>query len=122
GKTTGIDLQGESSGSLKDQKDWYPIDFATAAFGQGLGITRLQLVTALAAVINGGKLMKPYIVKEVIDGDQHKVKQPEMIRQVLSEKTSAEMRKILVSVVTYNEQHINWDAPPGYVIGGKTGT
>jgi cell division protein FtsI/penicillin-binding protein 2 len=122
GQLTGIDLQGESPATLKDQKDWYPIDFATAAFGQGIGITRMQLVTALAAVINGGKLMKPYIVKEVINGDEHKVRQPEMVRQVLSPKVSAEMRKMLVSVVDYNEQHITWDVPPGYVIGGKTGT
>jgi cell division protein FtsI/penicillin-binding protein 2 len=66
--------------------------------------------------------MKPYIVKEVINGDEHKVRQPEMVRQVLSPKVSAEMRKMLVSVVDYNQQHITWDVPPGYVIGGKTGT
>lgn len=122
GEPTGIDLQGEATGTLRSQTDWYPIDYATAAFGQGIGITRLQLIRAFAAVINGGKLMKPYIVKEVISGDKRKVREPRMERRVLSEKTSEQMRKMLVSVVEYNKENISWNTPVGYKIGGKTGT
>ncbi len=122
GEPTGIDLQGETGGTLKDPSQWYPIDYATAAFGQGIGITRLQLIRAFAAVINGGKLMKPYIVKEVISGDKHKEREPKIERQVLSEKTSEQMRKMLFSVVEYNKKNIVWDTPAGYKVGGKTGT
>ncbi len=120
GDPTGIDLEGESGGSLKKRSDWYPIDYATAAFGQGIGITQLQLIRGFAAVINGGKLLRPYIVEKVVNGEKQKERQPSVVRRILSEKTSAEMRKMLVSVV--DAQHINWDRPPGYKVGGKTGT
>ncbi len=120
GQPTGIDLQGETGGQIKPTNQWYPIDYSTAAFGQGIGITRLQLIRAFAAVINGGYLMKPYVVKEVISGDTHRKREPTVVKRVLSEKVSGKMRDILVSVV--NAQHIAWDKPKGYKFGGKTGT
>ena len=67
GDYTNIDLQGETQGQLKPLDSWYPIDAATMPFGQGISVTALQLVRGFAAVINGGYLMRPYIVKEVIE-------------------------------------------------------
>jgi cell division protein FtsI/penicillin-binding protein 2 len=120
GSMTGIDLEGEASGYIKPIASWYPIDFATATFGQGVAITRLQLIRAFAAIINGGYLMKPYVVKEVVEGTNHYKREPQIVRRVLSEKTSAQMRDMLVSVVDYAK--IDWDRPEGYKVGGKTGT
>ncbi len=120
GDYTNIDLQGETTGSVKPLDAWYPIDAATMAFGQGILVTPMQLIRGFAAVINGGKLMRPYVVKEVIENGYHKERQPQVQRRVLSEKTSAIMRKMLVSTVAHAEA--KWDIPEGFTFGGKTGT
>lgn len=120
GQYTNIDLQGEVPGQVKPLDSWYPIDAATMAFGQGILVTPIQLMRGFAAVINGGKLMRPYVVKEVIENGYHKVREPQVQRRVLSEKTSATMRKMLVSTVNHAEAH--WDIPEGFTFGGKTGT
>jgi cell division protein FtsI/penicillin-binding protein 2 len=118
---TGVDLEGEVTGYLKPQKEWYPLDFATATFGQGVGMTQLQLLRAFAATINGGNLMKPYIVKEIHDARQDvRVRQPSLDEKLFSERTSLIMRKMLVSTVQNAE--IELDGLEGYAIGGKTGT
>lgn len=120
GKTTGIDLQGEEGGYLKAKKLWYPIDFATATFGQGIAVTPIQMVRAFSALINGGNLLKPYIVKKTVDGDVVKERQPQVERKILDEKTSAIIKKMLVSTVEHGE--FQWVKPKGYIMGGKTGT
>lgn len=120
GDYTNIDLQGETTGSVKPLDTWYPIDAATMAFGQGILVTPMQLMRGFAAVINGGKLMRPYVVKEVIENGYHKERQPQVQRRVLSERTSAIMRKMLVSTVAHAEA--KWDIPEGFTFGGKTGT
>jgi len=120
GDYTQIDLQGESPGRVKPLSAWYPIDAATMSFGQGVSITGMQLVRAFGAVINGGHLMRPYVVKEVIEHGESKVREPVIQQDVLSEKTSAIMRKMLVSTVTHAEA--TWKIPKGFTFGGKTGT
>ena len=120
GGSTEIDLQGEAVSYLKPIKDWYPIDFSAAAFGQGIAMTPLQLIRAFGAVVNGGYLMKPYTVKAIIDGGEEKQRDPKPVRRVISEQTSATMRQMLVSTVEHAEA--KWDRPEGYKIGGKTGT
>lgn len=120
GSKTQIDLQGESSGQVKPLSAWYPIDEATMPFGQGISVTGIQLVRAFASLINGGNLMRPHVVKEVLEGDDLKVREPEVQQQVLSEKTSNTIRKMLVSVV--NNAEVTWKMPKGYTFGGKTGT
>lgn len=120
GKPTGIDLQGETGGTLRDRSTWYPIDYATATFGQGIAITQLQLVRAFASLINGGYLMKPYVVKEIRQGDRIRVREPEIERRVLSEYTSEVMKKMLQSSVDNAEMKFTF--PKEYKIGGKTGT
>ncbi|MDP4011640.1 MAG: penicillin-binding protein 2 [Candidatus Roizmanbacteria bacterium] len=120
GSSTQVDLQGESSGQVKPLNLWYPIDEATTAFGQGISVTAMQLVRGFASLINGGNLMRPHVVKEVIEGDIIKTREPEVQNKVLSEKTSRTMRKILVGVV--NNAEVKWNIPKGYTFGGKTGT
>jgi cell division protein FtsI/penicillin-binding protein 2 len=120
GSPTGIDLEGEESGYLKERDKWYPIDYATATFGQGIAVTEIQMLTALSAVVNGGHLMRPYIVYKTVNGTQVRMREVKEVRRVISDKTSADLRKMMVSVVDHGEVH--WDKPKGYVIGGKTGT
>jgi stage V sporulation protein D (sporulation-specific penicillin-binding protein) len=121
-KPTGIDLPGESSGIIQNKSKIGPVELATISYGQGISITPLQLVTAISAVGNDGKLMKPRIVKELVDDSGEVIEryEPKMIRQVLSEKTSKELRLIMGSVVT--EGSGKNAAVPGYTVGGKTGT
>ncbi len=120
GDYTNIDLQGETTGQVKTLDAWYPIDAATMSFGQGILVTPMQLIRAFAAVINGGNLMRPYVVKEVVENGYTKVREPQVQRRVLSKKTSDTMRKMLVDTVKNAEA--KWDIPEGFTFGGKTGT
>lgn len=120
GKTTGIDLQGESAGYLKPENDWYPIDFATVTFGQGIGVTPIQMLRAFSSIINGGKLMRPEIVQKILsDGEKRQIN-PRIDTRTVSERTSEIIKKILMSAVDNGE--VRWAKPQGYQIGGKTGT
>lgn len=118
GSETGIDLQGETPSYLRDI--WYPVDYATATFGQGIAVTPIQMIRAFSAVVNGGKLLVPHIVKKVTYDAKEKTVEPKVEKQVLSERTSEILRKMLVSTVEHGEY--KWVRPAGYKIGGKTGT
>lgn len=120
GQPTGIDLQGEAGGYLRPQSEWYPVDYSTATFGQGIAISQLQLIRAFASLVNGGKLMKPYVVKEIHQGDKIRVREPKLERQILSERTSEIMKKMLESSVEHAEMKFIF--PKEYKLGGKTGT
>jgi len=120
GELTGIDLQGEAGGYLKNLDNWYPIDYATVTFGQGIVVTPLQMITAFSSLINDGKLLRPYVVLQAKNSDQEKNAQAQVVRQTISPKTSAIIRKMLVDTVEHGE--VNWAKPKGYKIGGKTGT
>ncbi len=118
---TGIELQGEIAGDLSNLDAKKEIAYANASFGQGIAITPLELITAFSSLINGGKLMKPYIVEKVLEGDKIAEEHyPEIIRQVISEGTSAKIMSMLVSVV--ENGHSKGAKINGYWIGGKTGT
>ncbi|WP_202708605.1 penicillin-binding transpeptidase domain-containing protein [Sporosalibacterium faouarense] len=121
-EATDIDLPGEASAIIQNKSIIGPIELATISYGQGISITPLQLITAISAIGNDGKLMKPRIVKELVDSSGEVIKRykPQIVRQVLSEKTSKELRVIMESVVT-DGSGIN-AALPGYGVGGKTGT
>ncbi|MCD8002222.1 MAG: stage V sporulation protein D, partial [Oscillospiraceae bacterium] len=98
---------------------------AAASFGQTFNITPLQLIRAMCAVVNGGYLMQPYLVKQVTDSEGNTVlqKEPTVIRQVISEETSEIMRGILEQVVSDSTEGTGKNAyVSGYRIGGKTGT
>lgn len=120
-ETTDIDLQGESKGSIKKEKEWYPIDYATVTFGQGIGVTQIQMIRALSSLINGGFIMKPFVVKSTdVSGSHKKNNEPKKIRRVVSAHTSSVIRGMLESTVEKGDAQ--WARPKGYKIGGKTGT
>ena len=126
---TDIGLSGEAGSLWWSSKvfcdPYNQTQLAAASFGQTFNITPLQLVRAMSAVVNGGYLMQPYIVKEVLDADGGTVSktEPKVIRQVISEETSKTMREMLEAVVCDKVDGTGKNAyVAGYRIGGKTGT
>jgi stage V sporulation protein D (sporulation-specific penicillin-binding protein) len=125
---TGIDLSGESKGIFFDRElivntdKWGTASLTSGSFGQTFKLTPLQLVRAIASVVNGGNLMEPYIVSEIFDGDGNTVlkAEPTVVRQTISPETSATMRQLIRSVVT--EGTAKNAQVAGFSIGGKTGT
>jgi cell division protein FtsI/penicillin-binding protein 2 len=121
GQPTGIDLQGEVSGYLKPKNSWYPIDFATVTFGQGIAVTPIQMIRAFASIINGGYLLRPYVVAKIRDQDgKEKIIKPQVERRIINEISSSIIKKMLIEVVEGGE--VKWARPKGYTLGGKTGT
>lgn len=125
---TGIDLAGESKGVFFDRSlvvdtdKWGTASLTSGSFGQTFKITPLQLVRAIASVVNGGDLMEPYIVSEVLDADGNTVlkQEPTVLRQTISPETSRIMCQLIRSVVT--EGTAKNASVAGFSIGGKTGT
>lgn len=122
GKTTGILLPGEAPGLVLPEERVGPVELATNSFGQGIAVTPLQMITAVAAIANGGKLMQPQIVKAIVDSKGKVVKEfkPKIVRRVISEETSATMREILKSVVAEGTGKAGYIE--GFDVAGKTGT
>lgn len=122
GQSTGSGLPGESSGIVTHQKYIKDNDLARIGFGQSIAVTPIQLASAVAAAVNGGELHTPYIVDEIVASDGTVVFKANTapVRRVISEETSANVRRILQSVVdngTGRNAKIE-----GYAVGGKTGT
>lgn len=119
---TGIDLPGERTSLMYNINNVGPVELATISFGQSISVTPIQLINAVSAIANDGKLMKPRIVKELTDSDGNVVHrfEEQMIRQVISEKTSRTMMEIIESVVSDGGGSHAYI--PGYRVGGKTGT
>jgi len=123
GETTGIDLNGEQAGiiptGVEKIKD---VNLATISYGQGIAVTPMQMVNAMSTISNGGNLMEPRIVKELIDDEGEVVisYEPKLKRKVLSESTSKVMLEMLESVVTDGTGSKAYI--PGFRVGGKTGT
>ncbi|WP_419888564.1 stage V sporulation protein D [Neobacillus niacini] len=123
GQKTGIDLAGEGSGILFNLNRVGPVELATTAFGQGVSVTPIQQVAAVAAAVNGGTLYKPYIAQELIDPVTKEVvmrNTPIAKRKVISEETSKEIRHALETVVAQGSGFRAF--VDSYRIGGKTGT
>lgn len=126
--TTGIDLPGEASSIWWDEETFYDEDnksqLAAASFGQTFTITPIQLITAVSAVANGGYLMQPYVVDQVLDSDGNIISQtePTVVRQVISEETSALCCEILKQVVGNSSGTGKNAYVAGYRVAGKTGT
>lgn len=121
-QTTGIEMPGEATGMGFTKDSMTEVDLATSSFGQSITVTPLQMVAAVGAVANGGTLMKPHIVKQIVNSDMGIVDETrsETVRQVISQETSSEMCKILESVVSEGGGKNAYLA--GYRICGKTGT
>ena len=123
---TGVDLIGEAGGYFFNEKDFKnpknKVSLAVASFGQTFKVTPMQIVCAVGAVVNDGKLMKPHIVKEIVDDNKIVISknEPEVVRQIVSEKTSDFINKSIEETVatgTGKNARVS-----GYRIGGKTGT
>jgi len=121
GKLTNIDLEDEASPELRPDKEWAVVDEYTASFGQGIAVTPIQMVRALAALANGGKMMEPHVVKEIKDA-KGKVTtvQPKVVSQVISPETARIVTEMMVAAVDNGEA--KWAKPKGYRVAGKTGT
>ena len=125
---TGIDLSGESKGVffdkalITDTDKWGTASLTSGSFGQTFKITPLQLVRAIASVVNGGYLLEPYIVSEIVDAEGNTLlkAEPTVVRQTISAETSETMRTLIRSVVT--EGTAKNAQVAGFSIGGKTGT
>ncbi len=119
---TGVDLPGEASGLFWAEDKFSVANLISASFGQTFRVTPMEQVRAVAAIVNGGYLLKPYVVSQVLDSDGNVVKSNErtVLRQVISEETSATMCKMMEYVVT--DGTAGSAKTPGYRVGGKTGT
>jgi len=123
GQKTGIDIGGEENGILFKLSRVGPVELATTSFGQGVSVTPIQQITAVSAAINGGRLFKPHVAKAWYNpetGEKVKSVEPELVRQVISESTSKQVREALESVVAKGTGRPAF--VDGYRVGGKTGT
>jgi cell division protein FtsI/penicillin-binding protein 2 len=118
---TDIDLQGEVCSPNKEFKKGYEVNFATAAFGQGIEMTSLQLVRAMSVIANGGKLLKPYAVDRVLENGRTIETQPKIQNpSVISKNTALQVTMMMINVV--ENGYGKGAGIPGYYVAGKTGT
>ena len=125
GRLTGVDLQGEATGRLRSftEPGWSPADLAANSFGQGITVTPLQLVSAVAALANHGQRMRPYVVQARVDaktGEATDTTTPVVLQQVVNPSTSGTMLQMMEAAA--NQGETNYAILPGYRVGGKTGT
>ena len=122
GTSTGVGLSGDEPGLVRSSEDpaWSPVDLATNSFGQGIAATPLQVITAISALVNGGKLMRPYVVQSADTPEGHRTFEPVVVRQVVKPETSASLTDMMNRVVEGIPGHLA--SIKGYHVGGKTGT
>ncbi len=122
GRKTGVDIPGEAEGIVISRSAVKRVDIARIGFGQSVAVTPLQLLRAVCAAVNGGNLMKPYVVKEITDAQGNVIQrgQPEVAGHPIRPETSETMRRLLEDVVTLGGGKNAY--LPGYHVGGKTGT
>ncbi|RLA95366.1 MAG: penicillin-binding protein [Deltaproteobacteria bacterium] len=123
GEKTGVDFPGESPGMLRPYQNWREIDKCSISFGQGISVTAIQLINGLCAIANGGCLMKPYIVKAIVNenGEYLKKNQPKVVRRVISEKTAKIVTELMKLVVSEDGTG-KYAQVSGFEVAGKTGT
>lgn len=124
GQKSGIDLPGETAGLLRPVRSWTRVDTSTIAFGQGVSVTAIQLISALSAIANQGVLMKPYIVRGLVDKQGQVIKKysPTAVRQVVSPQTARRMTALLTSVVGDPDGTGKNARIDNVNVAGKTGT
>jgi cell division protein FtsI (penicillin-binding protein 3) len=121
GEKTGVGIGPEAEGDIRPLDKKGSIFAATASYGQGISVTQIQMLTAFGALANGGRLMQPFLVKEVVHPDgQRVVTEPRVVREVISKRTSRLVSGMMVTVV--ESGHGKLAAVPGYYVAGKTGT
>lgn len=122
GAKLGVDFMGEANGLLMNKNNAKTVDVARMGFGQAVAVSPIQLISAFASVVNGGRLMRPYFVEKITDGTGKIVSEssPNMIKRTISETTSDVMREMVEAVV---KQYSGFNAfIPGHRVSGKTGT
>ena len=121
GRPTGVDLDGEVSGSFNTPEDpeWSESDLGRNSFGQAIDATPLQVATAIAAMANGGLLMRPYVVQAISDGNGIVQTAPKAVRRAVTAQTAHTLTRMLEAVV---EQYTTLAQVPGYRVAGKSGT
>jgi cell division protein FtsI (penicillin-binding protein 3) len=120
GQPTGVDLPGESRGKLRRLENWTPVSVGSISMGQEVGVTPLQMITAVSAMANGGLIVTPHVIREQRRGSQVTEPQEPQPRRVIQETTAASMRRMMEGVVlggTGKKARLD-----GYTVGGKTGT
>ena len=123
GEKTGVDLNGEGKGIIFPIDRVGELELVTTAFGQGVSVTPIQQVTAVSSIVNGGKLYRPYVVKNILEPETNGIveeRKPKLVRNTVSVETSNKMRYALETVVALGggkKAYID-----GYRVGGKTGT
>lgn len=123
GKKTGIDIGGEENGILFKPSKVGPVELATTSFGQGVSVTPIQQIAAVSAAVNGGKLFEPHVARAWYNpdtGERVESVEPKLVRTVISEDTSRQVREALESVVAKGTGRNAF--LDGYRVGGKTGT
>lgn len=120
GQPTGIDLQEESSPSLRPDREWHAIDYATLSFGQGIAVTPLQMVTAVNALATGGNLISPGIVTQIVSSKSAQRQPPAHSVRVVSLAAAAKVTEMMVNGVKTGA--VSPFRPRGYMVAGKTGT
>jgi len=120
GQKTNIDLQDEVPGNIRPADEWREIDLATASFGQGIAVTPIQMVQAVQAIANGGRLISPKVVNKIITNDKEEPVKANREAQVISQKTASQITEMMVNAVEQGEAKAF--KPKGYRIAGKTGT
>jgi len=122
GAPTGVSLGGESRGQLRPPSAWSGLSLATMSIGQEISVTALQLVTAVSAIANDGRLMQPQIVRAALDHEGREVRamEPKVVRQVIRPETTRTLTDMMMMVVRQGTGHNA--AIPGYDVAGKTGT
>ena len=120
GARTGIDLAGEVAGLVRDPsvKTWRQIDLANGSFGQGVAVTPMQLATAYAAMVNGGRLVQPHVVKAIGEEEVSTAARAEVFDPRLTPLLVDMMNHVVTEVPFYRDRTLI----PGYYVGGKTGT
>ncbi len=123
GKKTGIDLPGETQGLVRPCDKWSRIAVDTISFGQGISVSAIQLITGLSVIANKGRLMKPYVVKRIVNPGGTVIKEfkPQVVGRVISEETAKEVTYILKSTVLKGGTGTTASLD-GYEVAGKTGT
>lgn len=124
GSKTGIDVTGEASGLLRPAHNWTKVDTAAIAFGQGISVSAIQLITAMSAIANDGVLMKPYIVRGLTDKNNNPIKMyaPETVRRVVSRETARRLTAMLTEVVGAKDGTGKNANIVNVAVAGKTGT
>jgi cell division protein FtsI (penicillin-binding protein 3) len=123
GSATGIAFPGEAKGLVRPWKRWRPIDLATTGFGQGVGVTALQLTQGIECIANGGECIQPLLVRDIVDANGNVIKefQPKSSWRVIQKETARQIRDMMLRVTQEGGTGVK-AVPEGYTVAGKTGT